>query len=538
MTQSANPLSTAHLIKLAEAASVKGRALPWPVSFVHSTGWESLPTPCSEENREKTPVVVSSRHVAFPGICRTNQGRLLVVYRDGLTHAGGQQLTDGRVMMAESLDGGHSWSQPWLIYDDPSLDDRNSALMCAADGRIVHVWNKYWQAQDFGVFLATSSDEGRAWTSPVRIGENALLRTRSSPLEAHTSDGRVEWLVPMYDCISTAKAAYLGIFHPEDGTSEVLPVTPVGQRNVSDEWALTQAADGRLVALIRSNTDPFLWQTESYDGGRSWQPPRPSSIPSQSTPPDIIRLHDGRLLVTFSFRERRNERQVVSEDHGASWQVVSSIDVFDASLSGDRSYPAATQIDSETVGTVLYETMPAPQGGIIWFARTRLSDLKRPPVSAWRSKYSPTNATAFLDLPHGGQGVTTLTAEYRFTGEFGTEPGGFELVLQDRQGRHLRCGYWMGGGLKDTNHVQISFSDSQDEQVLLCQGAIGDLYNDGNDHRLAVVYEAGRVALAIDGLIEAVVDLPAQVGEFQPHLGGISARWAAVAVYGFEVRGE
>ena len=404
-----------HLIKQAEEASGADSALCWPDRFVHVVGWQWRPTHRSKPNDDRVPVVVSSRHVAFPGICKTEKGRLLVVYRDGLTHAGGQQLTDGRVMMAESLDGGQTWSKPWLIYDDPHLDDRNSALMCAADGRVVHVWNKYLQGQDFGVFLSVSDDEGRTWTAPVRIGDNRFLRTRSRPLEVRRSDGKTEWLIPMYDCLSEIKAAYLGIYDPQDGSAEVFAVTPVGQRNVSDEWALAQAADGRLVGLIRSNTDPFLFQIESFDGGRTWQSPRPTNIPSQSTPADLIALDDGRLLVTFSFRERRNERQAVSEDHGRDWQVASSIDVFDATLDGDRSYPAAVQIDSETVGTVLYETMPAPQGGTIWFARTKLADLERPTV-AFEVATCERRSRGLFELPSEGRGRMALTAEYRFVG--------------------------------------------------------------------------------------------------------------------------
>ena len=84
------------------------------------------------------------------------------------------------------------------------------------------------------------------------------------------------------------------------------------------------------------------------------------------------------------------------------WQVASSIDVFDATLDGDRSYPAAVQIDSETVGTVLYETMPAPQGGTIWFARTKLADLERPTVAALRSQHASEEAVALFELPSEG----------------------------------------------------------------------------------------------------------------------------------------
>ena len=534
MIQPARP-SDDELVRVAEGLSSSGNTLPLPSDLSINTGWARRLTPRSQENRDRIPMVASSRHVAFPGICRTTQGRLLVVYRDGLTHAGGKQPTDGRIMMVESLDDGRSWSKPWLVYDDPSVDDRNSALMCATDGTIVLVWNKYLEGEDLGVFLATSKDEGQTWSPPARIGSSPFLRTRSSPVEIQAPNGESEWLIPMYDCISDEKAAYVGIFHPQDGTSEVYPVTAVGERNVSDEWALAQAADGRLVALIRSNWDPFLWQSESRDCGRTWQEAWPSNIPSQSTPPDLIRLHDGRLLVTFSFRERCNERQAISADHGESWQVVSSIDVFDATLRGDRSYPAATQIDEQTVGTVLYETMPAPQGGIIWFARTRLNDLKRPGVETWCSPRSEDDVMALLPFPDRSPATYQVTVDYRFVGEFDPKPSGIEIVLRDENDRCLHAGYWLGGGLQDTNYIQITFADGLEERVMLRQGAVGDLYNDGNDHRIALVYRPSAVVLAIDGTMEAVVQLPDQFAGFAPKLGGISACNAALALYGLEV---
>ena len=87
----------------------------------------------------------------------------------------------------------------------------------------------------------------------------------------------------------------------------------------------------------------------------------------------------------------------------------------------------------------------------------------------------------------------------------------------------------MGGGLKDSNHVQITFADGQGEQVLVRQGAVGDLYNDENDHRIALVYRPSAVALPMDGTTEAVVQLPDQFAGFAPELGGVTARSAALA---------
>ena len=48
---------------------------------------------------------------------------------------------------------------------------------------------------------------------------------------------------------------------------------------------VTRAADGRLVALIRSNVDPQLFQIESTDNGTHVVEARMNGIPSQFTPP-------------------------------------------------------------------------------------------------------------------------------------------------------------------------------------------------------------------------------------------------------------
>ncbi len=499
---------------------------------VVSQGWERTKLPRSVANTAVTVAVETPRHLAFPGICQTRSGKILIVYRDGLTHAGGRQPTDGRLMMIASADAGRTWSEPWLVYDDPAVDDRNAALLCTAEGVVVLVWNKYYEGDDRGVFLATSGDEGVSWSAPVPIGTNPKLRTRNAPIEVRTLGSGSEWLIPLYDCMSDVKAAYLGIYHPADGAVEVVPVTPPGERNISDEWALAQAADGHLVGLIRSNWDPVLWQTESYDGGRTWIDLRKSVIPSQFTPPDLIRLHDGRLLVTFSFRERCDERQVISEDNGQTWQVASGIDVYDATLRGDRSYPAAVQLDAGTVGTVIYETRNAPQGGRILFARTQLAELSRPAISAWHSE-AAAESLLMYELPQKSTAgkVLVVEADYRFTGKFGEPLNGVELLLAADTGDSVRIGYWMGGGREATNLIRIALQQEGDEQVLYNAAATGDWFNDGNNHLLRVTYVAGEITMTIDGIAQAKIHLPGAAQAFVPARLGVTARKAAVALF-------
>jgi len=475
--------------------------------------------------------------VAFPGICKTKTGRLLVVYREGLNHAGGR---DGRVMMTKSDDLGRTWSEPWQIYDDPEVDDRNSALLCTADGTIVHVWNKYCEGRDLGVFLVKSHDEARSWSRPIPIGAGQPLRTHCHPLEIRTPTGDIEWLLPLYDCVSQRKAAYVGIFRPEDNSCLLVPVTPVGDRNVSDEWALEQAADGRLVALVRSNWDLWLWQSESWDQGRTWHNLRPSSIPSQFTPPDLLRLQDGRLMVTFSFRERCNERQAVSPDNGESWAVAQSVDVFGAKLRGDRSYPAAVQLDDHTIGTVLYETLPAPHGGTIWFARTKLADLERPAVNVWYSDAGEELAAGYVELTAverapADRERAAVAVDYRFTGRFGEPLHGLELVLSDEEGTICHGRYWMGGGRGETNYIELALTCNSSFTTLRRQSAIGGFYNDGNNHQMSLELRGRQLSLVLDNIDQAAVPLPAETDCQRIVRAGVIAHRTGVALFDLKI---
>src|SRR5690606_14685599 len=115
-------------------------------------------------------------------------------------------------------------------------------------------------------------------------------------------------------------------------------------------------------------------------------------------PADLIRHSGGDLVATYSFRERCNERQALSRDCGETWEISGSIDVFDAKIRGDRAYPAVCELKDGRLGIALYETLPAPEGGRIYFARTGRDQFDRPAVDAWRSS---TDGTAELFASFG-----------------------------------------------------------------------------------------------------------------------------------------
>ncbi|MGQ9729722.1 MAG: sialidase family protein [Candidatus Zipacnadales bacterium] len=501
---------------------------PLPREFSMAGGnWEirqvSRPTP----NTSVVAAVSSHQHVAFPGICQTLSGVLVVCYREGYSHASGNP-DDGRIMLVRSQDSGATWSEPELVYDDPAYDDRNAAIACMNDGTLVLIWDKYLEGKHYWAWLSTSADEGRTWSDPVKMTRQQNVHTRSRALDLGTG----KWLLPWADAEHGAETAtWFTLFDRQTGDFEEIQATPAGRREMADEVAVTRAPDGKLVALIRSPSDPALWQITSSDEGRTWSEPWLSAIPSQFTPCDLITLRDGRLLCSFSFRERCNERLVVSRDGGATWDIEDSVDVFDGTqnVGGDRSYPASVQLEDGTIGTVLYETREPPEGGHIYFVRTPLAALA-PPKRFALYQGDPAAERAIVVWPRSAEATAFM---YRFTGRFGAPPNRVGLLMRYAGPDDLTVFEFQMGAAPDrkawpTNHVRLVEYRAGQEQVLAESPARGDWYNDGNEHTLSARREGHSWTFAIDNTDQ----LSAPNADWQPI--GIVATRAALAVY--EVR--
>ncbi len=501
-----------------------------PAGFRSVSGdWTIREVSRPERNQSAIPAVISERHVAFPGICKTLSGALAVVYREGYSHASGNP-DDGRIMLVRSEDGGATWGEPERVYDDPEYDDRNAAVSCMPDGTLALIWDKYLRGQHYWAWLSTSRDEGKTWAEPVKMTHQRNVHTRSRGMDL----GNGLWLLPWADAAHDERTAtYVTLYDPASGELEEVQLTPTGQRNCADEVAVARASSGQLVALIRSPSEPFLWQVTSSDDGRTWSGLKLSEIPSQFTPCDLITLDDGRLLCSFSFRERRNERLVVSSDNGATWEIEDSVDVFDGTLSvgGDRSYPATVQLDSDTIGTVLYETKEPPAGGHIWFVRTPIAALtppKRPALYQADLSAGP----AILLWPEELQG-DNVSLRYRFTGRFGDPPNRLGIVMQyTSPEEYVAFEFQMGAAPNSkawpVNHVQLVRQMGRQREVIAEGSARGDWYNDGNEHTMAARRTGDVWTFELDGTQQ----LSHEASDWSPR--GIIATRAAVAVYAIE----
>lgn len=356
------------------------------VGAVFGVGRKALAAPRAVIHETKVISRQPEQYHGWPTVARCRSGRLLV------SCSGGREAhvcPFGRVELIESSDNGRTWSDARVLSDTP-IDDRDSGVLETAKGTILvttftslayeriledaqkkvgqkGAWPedrlKRWLAAhqrltaegrkaQLGVWMQRSTDGGKTWSKPY----DCLVNSPHGPIQL--SDGRLLyagkdlWRAPnrVGACEST-----------DDGLTwrwlGEVPERPGDKHTAYHELHAVETQDGRLVAQIRNhnpaNAGETL-QTESTDGGKTWAVPR--SIGVWGLPSHLLRLQDGRLLMTYGHRRPPLGNQArVSSDHGRTWSEAMILSGDGAS--GDLGYPSTAQLDDGSLVTVWYELM-------------------------------------------------------------------------------------------------------------------------------------------------------------------------------------
>jgi len=340
------------------------------------------------------------RYIGWPTIAVATNGELLVAFSGDRDY---HVDPFGKTQLVRSSDNGRTWSAVETINDTP-LDDRDAGLVTLADGSLLVSWFTFevdlaryaWlPAEDRGRWekkLASITPLDRQmWLTPFSIDGNG---TRGHFIRRSTDNGRT-W-GPAVRTASTAphgptvlrdgRLIYVGnenydrkfkssVVVAEESTDHgatwrVVGVVPMFPREdlAEGEFAylaephVVEAADGRLVAMLRCEVQPYvegrrasvLWQSDSFDGGKTWTDPR--RTPILGKPPHLLRLRDGKLLVTYGYRhEPFGQRACVSNDHGQTWDDANEFVLRDDAPNNDLGYPASAQLADGSIFTVYYQ---------------------------------------------------------------------------------------------------------------------------------------------------------------------------------------
>jgi hypothetical protein len=250
----------------------------------------------------------------FPNAIRLADGRVLVVYREGLGHV----RSVGRIVAAESADDGATWSEPRVIVDT-LYDDRDPMLVQLSTGDILLSWFQIdWSVQPYrcpAVLVSRSTDGAASWDQPVAVGSAMLQETDElwrSFLAGHiVSHGQIlelpngDLLAPVYGVFPGDSWHSASVVRSTDGGLSWLAENEVvlGRRADQEylEPVLTLLPGGQVVALLRTDEEAEL--TRSDDNGQTWTEPELCGLHASSA--DTLTLSDGAVLLAYGDVSKR-----------------------------------------------------------------------------------------------------------------------------------------------------------------------------------------------------------------------------------------
>lgn len=337
-------------------------------------------------------------YCGWPTVALRRNGELWV------TWSGGREAhvcPFGQVHAMTSRDNGETWTWPRVLHDS-AIDDRDSGCIETAKGTLLVTtfsslayedilakaekdgkWDAAklarWKAArdrlnaderkaELGSWLLRSTDGGVSWSARI----HTIANSPHGPIQL--KDGRLLYAGKrLWEKIKT-----IGVCESKDDgqTWQWLADIPVRAGDLAQhgyhELHAVEVQDGTLIAQIRNhntaNAGETL-QTESRDGGRTWS--EPHSIGVWGMPSHLLRLRDGRLLMTYGHRRAPFGNQArISADNGKSWSepMILSSD----GAGGDLGYPSTVQFDDGTLLTVWYESMKQHPKAVLRQARWKL----------------------------------------------------------------------------------------------------------------------------------------------------------------------
>lgn len=327
----------------------------------------------------------TDKHLAFTDIEKTNDGKLLLVYREGDGHV----EPNGRIMKQFGGLDGLSWDAPIELYNDKTYDDRDPSIMRLSNGDILLTFFKYHLSSDkqksvpniVHTFFARSKDNGNSFSEPIQIdpgkmsyGKEELYKkenlwyeksnkNRLVPFKASSAaivEGAGEKLfLPSYGVSPGLYGAIsLGVSGDNGKTWSYQNVLEGSDEQLDlNEPALVMVDGSHWIMHVRTQKEGgYSYQTQTFDGGKSWSPYKNLGFIGHS--PELIKLSNGVVVAAYRLIEVAGEKisgvkvaLKYSKDKGSSWSDF--IIVEDCGLN-ECGYPGLLELSNGKLAVSYY----------------------------------------------------------------------------------------------------------------------------------------------------------------------------------------
>lgn len=352
------------------------------------------------------------KHLAFPDVTRMQDGRLMVVYRQGATHV----ESSGKLMKQFGSPDGLTWTSPEVLYDEPGIDDRDPSITTLSSGEVLVNYFQYRTiVMPIGnltvhhIFVGRSADNGQTFGPFSQIdsgsmypvspkldrngqwvdGNSEAITVGACSSPAIEQDGQIvmpayggsalnqanfaqspKWRLSLHSSVSVAAGA--GEVGSEAGVrqrSSDWMETPTLSDSETNAWleepALIKLASGTLVMHVRTaqGSSPVstgkMLQSVSTDG-QNWSDPTQLGFVGHA--PALYQLKNGVVLTSYREIDSNLKNRAVSfawsSDDGNTWSA--PVRVLDCGPV-ECGYPSIVELDDQRFLIVYY----APSGTAI-----------------------------------------------------------------------------------------------------------------------------------------------------------------------------
>lgn len=319
-------------------------------------------------------------YFAWPSVARLQNGKIAVV-ASGFRRR--HICPFGKTVIAYSDNNGETYTAPAPVIDTV-LDDRDGGI--TPFGKSSVIVTSFNNATEFQRNFRHVTDYDLAYLDNVtKEAEEAALGTTfrishdygvtfgeimKSPITsphgpAELADGTLLWLGRTYDSKDGRPKDVDNIqahrIYP-DGTmeyvGEIENIQIGDSRPLSCEPHAIVLDDGTILCHIRvesrgDKTIFTIYQSRSYDNGKTWTKPE-QIIPLQGgSPPHLLKHSSGMLICTYGYREAPFVvKAMFSKDSGKSWDA--GYDIYVNNVSWDLGYPSTVELDDGSLLTVFY----------------------------------------------------------------------------------------------------------------------------------------------------------------------------------------
>lgn len=214
---------------------------------------------------------------------------------------------------------GEDWGKPEILVEVPGLSTGNPVLWY--DGEklnlyFVILYGDWWT--EAKLIHTSSTDGGQTWSQQKLLWDELGMMLRTPPLRLTTG----EILLPIYD----ERRWVSMILRSEDGGQTWKKFGDATARGITIQPTLVELEDGRILSYSRSSRGR-IYVSWSYNKGLSWTASQPLSLVNNNTGIDMIRTSEGLLLV-HNDTETGRHRIVVSHsaDEGKNWSLIATLE--------------------------------------------------------------------------------------------------------------------------------------------------------------------------------------------------------------------